>query len=205
MIPVLLMAVLAAGDFAEDPEVAIFSAPLAIAGAAAYPFVLPSMPGGMFATALVFLPVGATFTAADFEWCADAALVYQQPSGTLLGYNGFWFGFGPMIHSGTRALRGFFFSPKLTVGAFRLESANKRGASHDQLMWSFAIGGDFGFQLVAGRLYVAFVLGVSVGAGWNEPDNFAGPLTTLSRPGNSLSAEPVVGLNLQLLRIGYAF
>ena len=72
-------------------------------------------------------------------------------------------------------------------------------------MFSFALGGDFGYQLTVGRLYFAIFVGASLGLGWADADGFAGPWLSLNSPDASGTPSPVVGINLQVLRIGYTF
>ena len=84
------------------------------------------------------------------------------------GYLGAWLGFGRVFHTGSNPLGGFFVTPKVTIGAFRVTDG-------DPPMLDLLLGADVGYQLTKGPLFVAFVLGASVGAGLGENDAAAGP------------------------------
>ena len=202
MLALLVLLAAAPEEVPPERDIAIFTAPVAVAAAAAVPFVVRTLTFGV-TNPVIFVPLGATFTAADYDWCIDAALVHQSHNGPELGYTGFWFGLGPVIHPGTQPLQGLFFSPKLSVGAFRISNFDPMGPASGETMFNFTLGADFGYQFTYGRAYFAFVLGVSGGVGWGETDGFAGPWLSLGRPNTSVGGSPVAGVNLQLLRFGF--
>lgn len=187
----------------REPPVAVFTSPTAVAGA----LVVSLLTGGCCnnVAPMAFVPLGAAFTAGDIAWAADAALVYSSPRNSVHGFFGLWFAFGPVVHSGQRALNGFFLNPKLTVGAFQVSSPARMDGD-GQWMINATVGADAGYQWTLGRFYLAFVLGASVGVGWKEDDNLAGPWLNVSQPFPRFDVySPVLGLNVQLLRVGYTF
>jgi hypothetical protein len=175
----------------DERTIAIFTTPLAIVE----PLIFSALAHG---PSTAFVPLGVNFTAAGTEFSVDAAFVYSPAQPAFFqspGFRGVWLSAGPIFHVGPRPLRGFFLTPKLLVGAF--------GAGQGrQPIIDFLVGADFGYQLTYGRLYLAFVIGASVGAGIAENDGFAGPLLTLGSDQTSQAVTPVVGINLQLIRIG---
>lgn len=133
-----------------------------------------------------------SFTAADLDWAADVAVVQRDgdgmlfasgpigggPSISMLGFTGVWMGWGPVFHTGDAALSGFFVSPKLTFGAFWL-----------------------------GRNTTLFnaLVGASVGVGLGDNDIWAGPLNLIPISFVPSDASLAVGLNPQVVRVGFTF
>lgn len=192
MIPVLLLLAAIPGQ-PEENEIAIFTAPIPIAGAVGLSLLENRNP-------MLYVPVGINFTAGDVEWSADAAFVLLAPRGTprLGGFTGFWFAFGPVIHAGARPLRGLFFTPKITIGGFRVNTG--------ETTVDFLVGADFGYQVTVGRVYAALVIGASFGAGWNENDDVAGPWLNVAVPLKTGQGPVLVyGVNLDVLRLGFTF
>ena len=188
---------------ARERSTAIFIAPLTILSGAAWAPASNSKP-------IVFVLVGASFFAADVEWSIDLALMQRDPDNApgpvgplgsasigMRGFVGGWLGVGPVFHTDRRALHGFFVSPKVTVGVFAIGGA---GTITDTL-----VGADVGYQFTVGRVYLAFMIGASVGVGVGDNDIWAGPLTAV--PFSFDPAEPrlAFGLNLQLVRAGFTF
>lgn len=180
--PVLLVLAVAPEDPPER-QIAIFTAPIAAAGSLLLSIAENREP-------MAYVPLGMSFTAGELEWTVDVAFASLAPRGSppVGGFTGFWFGFGPVVHSGREALQGLFFTPKLTIGGFQVSTG--------ETMFDFLIGADFGYQLVFGRLYVVFLVGFSFGAGWAENDEVAGPGT---------GPEPVFGINADVMRVGFTF
>ena len=184
-------------DSGDERSAAVFTSPLAILADVGYSQLNRYPP-------MLFVPLGVTFTAGDIAWSVDVA--YVQLLGTTASsaftdgrtstaYLGGWVGFGPVFQRGITPLNGLFATPKITLGVFRL--------SADRTMVDLLIGADVGYQLTVGRFYLAFILGISVGLAMNENDLLAGPWTQLD--GVIIPMGVALGLNLHLLRVGYAF
>lgn len=201
MLTAAMLAVLAADpEVGADDGFALFTAPVAPvlgAGWAAFPDQSP----------VVFVPLGAAFSALGAEWSVDAAVVFQQRnlhpavlipslSAGARGCYGTWWSAGPVIHSGVAPMNGFFLSPRFVLGVFFVE---------DQMMVSAMAGLDAGWQVTVGSLYVALVFGASIGVGSNDSDEWAGPLVDTNKPLPRGTFGFVGGLNLQVLRIGWVF
>ena len=189
--PLVLLLVAAkalAQDEAPSPPVAIYTSPLAVGEALGL-----SVLGG--SPAMVFIPVGVVFTAGEVEWSVDAAFVYESPGVLSLGYSGLWLSAGPMVHSGRHPLGGLFFVPKVVLGTFQY--------SLGETMVDVMAGAEIGAHFTVDRFYFAFAIGASVGVGIGDNDNFAGPWTSRSVP--FTGAQPVVGFNADVFRIGYTF
>ena len=198
----MLLSLLAAAPVEAEnppPDIALFTAPFAVGAELALSTLVANT------EPMIFIPLGANFTAADLEWTADIALVHLGSRALRPGRGGpepsvlgLWLAMGPVIHSGTRPLHGLFFTPKLIFAAFRI------GA--DALMLDVLLGADVGYQFTAGPFYVAFIFGVSFGVADGENDGWAGPwLGVNSLKPNKDGLNAVVGLNLQLFRLGFAF
>lgn len=208
MLTAIAIAVLGYGPFPIidiDREVAVFTAPLLVPGALMATALFPNGPGSDVAPMAV-VPLGVAFQANAVEWVVDAALIASKPSlplGAVRGHFGFWLAAGPVVHSGREPLNGFFFNPKVGIGVF--QSAGVAGPK----VWEFNItaGGDFGYQLVWRRLYFSFLVGASIGVGMNETDSLAGPLiqTSADFPPANPGFQLVGGVNVQFIRVGYAF
>ena len=201
MLTAAMLLLLAADPGPAEERLALFTAPL-----------VPVLGGvlGIVASqpATVFVPLGAGFTALDVEWIVEGMLVHQRPApdNSLLrpanaigqvGHYGTWLSAGPVIHSGLRALNGFFLSPRFTLGAFFIGDGT--------MMVDVLLGLDAGYQATLGNCYLAFAFGASVGVGSNDNDAWAGPLVELNRPAAQGTFGVVGGVNLQLLRVGYVF
>jgi hypothetical protein len=206
MLSALLSGLLVTSATAEpiaDRTVAIFTEPILVASGLTFGPLSRAAP-------IIFVPLGASFTAADIEWTMDASLMHLDADPTALatgprgpasvsrlGFTGGWLAWGPIFHTGTRALNGFFVNPKLTIGVFFL--------GRDQMILNGLLGADIGYQFTLGRFYFAVVAGVSLGIGAGDNDLFAGPLTGTNMALFASGLSPAVGLNLQLLRVGYTF
>jgi hypothetical protein len=206
----LALSLLTGSPVENEPRkaTAVFTTPLAPAEHAYVLAVTNAAP-------MVFIPIGVSFSAGSLAWSVDAAFVFQGERDRRAigiptpGLTGFWFGVGPMFHLGLgpTPLGGLFVSPRVIVGGFWLTTG--------ETMFDYLLGMDVGYQLTLGRLYLAFVAGLSGGVGLEEDDGFAGPFLVIN-PGGSFNANPlatnsgrgvrpVLGLNLQLLRIGFTF
>lgn len=191
----VLLVLLAQAPSADEPRSsAIFTTPLAPVGDALLGVLNGHPP-------LVMVPLGVTFRAGEFQWSIDVAAVHGRTTvsgfgGATLSYLGMYLAFGPLFHTGDKPLNGWFIHPKLTLGVFEL--------SQDRWMIDYVLGLDGGYQFTVGRLYCAFILGVGIGAGLNENDLLAGPwldLNAFIKPGLNV----VLGLNVHLFRLGFAF
>jgi hypothetical protein len=100
---------------------------------------------------------------------------------------------------------GFFLQPKL-VGVLTRDTG-----ADDVDVWTTArgqlsLGLDLGYRANLGRLSMAFVLGGSVGMGWNVQESTPSIFFSLmSWPERRSVNKPVWDLNLHLLRIGASF
>ena len=152
MLPLVLAAVLTAEEPA--PDLAIFTAPLA-------PVMGAALGAWTQSNAIVFAPLGVAFTAAEVDWLVDAAVMQQEANPAAaavspraisrLGFYGTWLSIGPVVHSGTQPLNGFFLSPRFTLGAFFVGT--------DGLIVNALVGIDTGYQVTVGRWYFAFIAG----------------------------------------------
>lgn len=116
---------------------------------------------------------------------------------------------GPVFSLSGRALSGPFVQPKL-ITHFSYEPDYIAGdfVSIAGSSVELRLGLDLGWQFTAGNLYIAPVLGVSAGYGFNMPrvGERLEPSRVLHPQLVGYSAKrgsaPVVGLNLNLLRVG---
>jgi len=204
LLTALALTVLAGGVFPEDDgdrHVAVFTAPLVVPGALIMSGLFPNGPFGDVAPMAV-VPLGVVFPVDGTEWVVDLAVMGSQPSGVVLGHFGYWLAAGPVVHSGREPLSGFFFNPKVSVGVFQSTTIR------DVHEWAVNVtaGADLGYQLVWRRIYLAFVLGASIGVGLNETDSLAGPLiNTHPTQSSNHDLQLVGGVNVQFFRIGDAF
>jgi hypothetical protein len=181
----------------EEPDeaVAVWTAPLAIAGNLA-------LSATQQLTPVVYVPLGINFTRSKIEWCVDVAVIHLKAQTQFFekppGFSGLWASFGPVVHTGRSPFGGAFFTPKLSIGAFIRTNGELEG--------DVLIGGEAGYQFTVGSLYLAFVVGFSVGIGVGETDAYAGPwLAYTSVLGHNRDPQGVIGFNLDLLRVGYTF
>jgi hypothetical protein len=99
---------------------------------------------------------------------------------------------------------GFFLQPKL-VGVL----ARQTGVDDDvftNTRGQLSLGLDLGYRMNLGRFFLAFVLGGSVGMGWNveasQPSIF---FSIMGWPGRRSADKAVWDLNIHLVRIGASF
>jgi hypothetical protein len=119
---------------------------------------------------------------------------------------------GPVFSLSGRALSGPFVQPKLLTH-FSYEPDYIAGdfVSIAGSSVELRLGLDLGWQFTAGNLYIAPVLGVSAGYGFNMPrvGESLEPSRVLHPQLVGYSAKrgpaPVIGLNLNLLRVGAVF
>lgn len=113
-----------------------------------------------------------------------------------------------LLHSfGGAAHRGFFLQPKFILGYTREQTEKgEDGRIYPGVNgYSAQAGLDVGYQWQLGHFYVAPMLGLAVGASYNiesiEP--FITGNTSVSAPDDKV--QLAMGLNLHLLRMGWAF
>lgn len=126
---------------------------------------------------------------------------------------------GPVFSLSGRPLSGPFVQPKLFTNlSYEPEYESDESRHTGGVSVELHLGLDLGWQFTLGSLYIAPVLGASVGYGFNLP---GGGTSTLSgspsfEPSRVLAprlvgfetkrgAAPVVGVNLNLLRVGAVF
>jgi hypothetical protein len=98
---------------------------------------------------------------------------------------------------------GLFVQPKL-VGVLSRDSRGENAQAHTAAQLS--LGLDVGYRLNFGRLFMEFVLGGSVGAGWNVPRSSPSIFFGLyDWPELQREDKAVWDLNLHLLRLGANF
>jgi len=106
---------------------------------------------------------------------------------------------------------GFFVAPKLAGLVARDVGFTDLGSPPTAEVWSetgvqLSLGLDVGYRMVRGPFYLAFVLGGSVGRGWNvpawAPSTF---FSMLDWPRRSRADKWVWDLNPNLVRAGVAF
>ncbi|HZI09532.1 MAG TPA: hypothetical protein VE153_04015 [Myxococcus sp.] len=106
---------------------------------------------------------------------------------------------------------GFFLQPKL-VGVLAQQSRETElSVPGDPGSWSetstqLSLGLDVGYQLRRGPLFLAFVLGASVGRGWNVPASSPSVFFSLvDWPERAREDKLTWDVNLHLLRVGASF
>ena len=117
--------------------------------------------------------------------------------------------------SARRELTGFFVHPKFTFQMGEpllitvLIDRSGGGAPLDfgpTVSRTFLVGLDVGYEHVFfSRLYVAAQLGASVGYGFNVPGSLASPFAVWNSDTKLLEQSYAWGLNVDFLRVGYAF
>ena len=111
----------------------------------------------------------------------------------------------------TRPGSGFFVQPKL-VGVLASDSRTvERVVGLDEGNWSetgqqLSLGLDVGYRMTRGHFFMAFVLGGSVGQGWNVPRSSESLFFSfLDWPERAREDKSVWDVNLNLVRIGGSF
>lgn len=111
----------------------------------------------------------------------------------------------------TRPGSGFFVQPKL-VGVLARDSRDVDVVTDfDDGSWSetgrqLSMGLDVGYRMTRGHFFMAFVLGGSVGKGWNVPrDSKSLFFSLLDSPQREREDTSVWDVNLHLVRIGGSF
>jgi hypothetical protein len=141
------------------------------------------------------VPLGATLSLDNLQLSIElTGYGYHSTGSTFFG--GFA-SIGPTFHTGESALGGFFLTPKLAFDALHESTRNRSSAA-------FMAGLDGGWQKTWGRLYLAFVLGVTAGWSFGDSDWFEGPGFNGPPGFGPAPARPVVGLNMNMLRVGLA-
>ena len=132
----------------------------------------------------------------EFGW-ARGTVVNLGTGNELRSLVEVWLSAGVAFHTGDRALSGFFLEPRLQLGVLYEDRARLDFA------YDLQVGLNVGFQLVlARRVYVAFTIGGSVGGGRNQLRVASGPFFAGVVP---QTAGIVVGVNANLVRVGFAF
>lgn len=162
--------------------------------------------GGFSTPVMVYLPFGANVVLGGVELVVELTVTGQVFGTFLPSRAGVWLSAGPLFHTGTIPLNGFFVQPKL-LGAYTSSlgvnfSCGTICATTDNGV--VAVGLDVGYQFTFRKMYVAFVAGVGLGAG-NYVDMtvvspFVTPFGSSAPPPNGVA--PVLLVNLNLLRVG---
>jgi hypothetical protein len=140
---------------------------------------------------------GRVNAVAEFGW-ARTTRVNVGTGFEFLSLVGAWAVVGVAIHTGDRALSGFFIEPRLHLGLMYDEDGIV-SVAHD-----IQVGLNVGYQVVlAERIYLAFIIGGTIGGGTNQTNPLSGPF--LFDVGVRQRSQVVVGANLHLFRIGLAF
>ena len=170
--------------------------------------VLPlfgALEAGRASEAAVFFSLGGTFSFKPFDIVAELgwARVPQWNSLTsteIQALFGLWVASGIAIHSGDKDLSGVFLELRLQLGVVYPE----RSIYRLDIVFDVQVGLNFGYQLVLGKhLYLAMILGGSFGAGSNQTNTISGPL--FPGVGAPQTWRTVIGVNANLVRIGFAF
>ena len=104
----------------------------------------------------------------------------------------------------TRPGSGFFVQPKLVGLVARDESRAEENWSETGQQLS--LGLDVGYRMTRGHFFMAFVLGGSVGKGWNVPRSSESLFFSfLDWPERAREDKSVWDVNLNLVRIGGSF
>jgi hypothetical protein len=120
---------------------------------------------------------------------------------------------GPLFSPSGRGLSGFFVQPKLiTMASYEPDYAYDMTRHQGGTSAELQLGLDVGWQFSAGNWYFAPVLGASAGYCFNCTEEREGAyqishVTPPSFYGYSMTrgTRPVLGFNLNLLRVGAAF
>jgi hypothetical protein len=106
---------------------------------------------------------------------------------------------------------GVFIQPKLVGVLARDAREVDRVVDFDEGNWSetgrqLSVGLDVGYKLTRGHFFMAFVLGGSVGRGWNVPQSRESLFfSLLDSPERAREDKSVWDVNLNLVRIGGSF
>jgi hypothetical protein len=200
-------------------------APLSEPGPSIQPTLAPASPGGLWMhpfTAAAFgvagilnFPVGGWVAVSpELDVAFEVSPLLQGDTcASCRGFKGVWTSIGVSIHG--PAPEGFFFQPKLQFAWFE-ESYSILIHRYENPVffheWSrqLTVGVDVGYQVRWGALYAALMAGAWVGYGQNV--TMQGPNEPYLRNANIglFSGPPrgnqvIAGLNLNLLRVGFAF
>ncbi len=171
-----------------DPSVAVWLQPLGLT-------IAPALVAATGSGTYVSVPLGVNIAFETWQLAIETTVyTYRGPRGSS-AFTGGTFTLGPVLHTGDLKLGGFMLVPKIAIDLMHETSRN---------VTSFSVlpGVDFGWQRCFGPLYFALVVGVSGGWSMADGDWVAGPGLNPTLPA---SGRPVVGVNLNLLRIGGAF
>jgi hypothetical protein len=186
-----LLVVLAVDVDAEAPvperHVAVWLQPLGLTFA---PAAVAIARAGTY----VAVPLGLNLALEQAELAIEAT-VYTYRNGSTSAFTGGTLTLGPVLHTGHTRFNGFMLIPKLAVDVMHEFSRNVTGLS-------VLPGIDAGWQHTFGPFYLAVVVGVSAGWSFADGDWIEGPGLNPTLP---VKSRPVVGVNLNLLRLGAAF
>jgi hypothetical protein len=121
---------------------------------------------------------------------------------------------GPVFSLGGSALSGFFVQPKLlTVTSYEPDYAYDMSRHQGGASMELQLGLDVGWQFTAGNWYFAPVLGASAGYCFNctqDRNDRSYQISHVTPPpfygyGMRTGPQPVLGFNLNLLRMGATF
>lgn len=187
---------------ASSPRVALWAEPL-------YPVVANVADLGI--SVRLGLPVGVSFPLGPVDFMATG-WVYSSAldEGDVKTFElGAWLALGPVIHTGAERLGGFFVSPRVTAGYFKM--SYKVGPDIPVFLFTkgerfeLLVGADFGWQHTFGSLYLGFVVGASVGFGTNRTLGVWSPPVFPFGFNRNPKDDLIVSLNFSLVRIGVAF
>jgi hypothetical protein len=128
-------------------------------------------------------------------------------------HHGVWTSLGISIHSAEQ--EGIFVQPKVQFAWFDenydiLVNRYQPPVAFHEWSRQLTLGADVGYQVRWGALYAALMVGIWAGYGQNVPTE--GPIEPYLRflniglrSGPPRANQPVSGLNLNLLRVGFAF
>ena len=168
---------------AEPAHVALWVQPVGI--------VASPMLSALIRGAYVTVPVGINFPIGETEVAAELT-ASVAPASLLIGAS-----FGPIVHSHVGSwVDGFFVQPKV-----RVEGGLRDGAKNIAGLAAL----DVGYQIRNKRLYLAFVFGAGLGYGFTN-QLFDGFLSLMiPRRASEPSGRMVATINLNALRLGFAF
>jgi hypothetical protein len=143
----------------------------------------------------VALPLGASLSLESLQLNLEATFYMYRSTGSA--FTGGYFSLGPLFHTGDAPLGGFFLSPKL---GFDVMHEFSRGGTSA----AFMAGLDAGWQRCFGPVYLAFLLGISAGWSLSDGDWIQGPGLNGPIGFSTPKSRPVVGININLMRLGIA-
>jgi hypothetical protein len=190
----------------SEATINLFGAPLSSAG------MLTGSVTGLSKTTAFYLPLGVT-VALGPQWGLTAEISGALISSNLVTRRGWAIAAsaGPTFFIADPGMNGPFVTPKLSFQLARpiIEPLILAGIGPidlgAEISRSFLLGADLGYQLRRGNLTVAFVLGASAGYAFDQVNSVTTPFAVRRFVPTQRTYGFAWALNLNFLRLGYAF